>query len=132
MNVPRAITLSAFTAGSFQVPAASCGPAQRLDLARGNSPDAPFCTYCGAEVGLSQLQDDGSVACPLCDLPLHLERPQIDQEAALIWLPEMSQLAVNSVMRAIHMRLRALREDVQIGAPFKSADAGVRQLSAAL
>ena len=49
-------------------------------------------------------------ACPLCTLARHLERPRIDEEAALVWLPEMSQAAVNTTMREIHMQLRALGE----------------------
>jgi intracellular multiplication protein IcmJ len=41
---------------------------------------------------------------------LHLLRPRIDEEAALIWLPEMSQQALNVLMREIHMQLRTLGE----------------------
>lgn len=46
-------------------------------------------------------------SCPLCHLAQHLNRPCIEQEAALIWLPEMTQAALNSVARGIHMLLHA-------------------------
>jgi hypothetical protein len=46
----------------------------------------------------------------------HLERTHIDDEASLIWLPEMSQPALNSLMREIHCRLRALGESLLIDA----------------
>ena len=48
--------------------------------------------------------------CALCFLAEHLERPRIDEEASLIWLPEMSQVVINTLMREIHIRLRALGE----------------------
>jgi hypothetical protein len=63
---------------------------------------------------------DGVAGCVLCFLCCHLERPRIDEEAALIWLPEMSQPAINVTMREIHMQLRALGEDLY--------DAGRRHL----
>ncbi len=83
--------------------------------------DTP-CTFCGTRSGAWQLactpDDDVDVvragwtgaACPLCTLARHLERPRIDEEAARVWLPEMSQAAVNTTMREIHMQLRALGE----------------------
>ena len=55
---------------------------------------------------------DSAAACVLCYLCRHLERPRIDEEAALVWLPEMSQPAINVTMREIHMQLRALGEDL--------------------
>jgi hypothetical protein len=48
----------------------------------------------------------------LCYLCRHLERPRIDEEAALVWLPEMSQPALNVTMREIHLQLRTLGEDL--------------------
>jgi intracellular multiplication protein IcmJ len=48
--------------------------------------------------------------CALCFLVEHLERPRIDEEASLIWLPEMSQVVINALIREIHIRLRALGE----------------------
>jgi hypothetical protein len=48
----------------------------------------------------------------LCYLCHHLERPRIDEETVLVWLPEMSQPALNVTMREIHMQLRTLGEDL--------------------
>jgi len=36
---------------------------------------------------------DSAAACVLCYLCHHLERPRIDEETVLVWLPEMSQPA---------------------------------------
>ena len=44
-------------------------------------------------------------ACPLCHLCQHLDRPHIHEEAALIWLPEMSQAVLNNLVRGIHQVL---------------------------
>lgn len=84
------------------------------------------CAFCGVRSGtwqLPRLPDPESdappaspAACPLCALSEHLERPRIDDEAALIWLPEVSQQAVNALLREIHLRLRALGEDVAAAA----------------
>ncbi len=46
-------------------------------------------------------------ACPLCHLCQHLDRPGIHEEAALIWLPELSQPAVVALARAAHLVLHA-------------------------
>ncbi|MGI4796151.1 MAG: HNH endonuclease [Janthinobacterium lividum] len=43
--------------------------------------------------------------CPLCHLPQHLNRSTIDDEALLIWLPEMTQRAVITLVRAAHLGL---------------------------
>ena len=44
-------------------------------------------------------------ACPLCHLAQHPERPQIDTEATLIWMPEVSQGVLNCFVRGIHLTL---------------------------
>jgi hypothetical protein len=44
-------------------------------------------------------------ACVLCHLHQHLDRPQIEQEAALIWLPDMSPAAVVALARHCHLVL---------------------------
>lgn len=92
--------------------AASAGPADRP------------CAFCGVRSGAWQLSHrlaDGAdtsrstheaAACPLCALALHLERPCIDDEAILVWLPEMSQQALNTLLREIHMQLRSLGESL--------------------
>jgi len=46
-------------------------------------------------------------ACVLCYLVQHLERDTIDDEALLIWLPEMTQGALNALARGVHLRLGA-------------------------
>jgi hypothetical protein len=40
-----------------------------------------------------------------CYLVSHLERPRIDDEAVLIWLPELSQAALNRLVWRVHLRL---------------------------
>ncbi|WP_158803502.1 HNH endonuclease, partial [Acidisoma sp. L85] len=73
------------------------------------------CQFCGQPTGrwpepfhLNDDHDDASPAnlvtsCPLCHLPQHLNRPDIDDEAMLIWLPEMAQGALNVLARQIHL-----------------------------
>jgi hypothetical protein len=77
------------------------------------------CPFCGMPSGRWQnfvapasRSYDCVAGCELCFLCCHLERPRIDEEAALVWLPEMSQPALNVTMREIHMQLRALGEDL--------------------
>jgi hypothetical protein len=60
---------------------------------------------------------DWGAACVHCFLCRHLERPRIDEEAVLVWLPEMSQPALNVTIREIHMQLRALAEDLHDTGP---------------
>ncbi|MBU3888014.1 hypothetical protein [Methylosinus sp. KRF6] len=40
--------------------------------------------------------------CALCLLSQNLERPEIDREAVLIWLPEFTQGAVNALVHRVH------------------------------
>lgn len=73
------------------------------------------CQFCGQLTAGWQvpyhLNDDhtdntpGNVvaSCPLCHLPQHLNRPQIDSEAVLVWLPEMAQGAISVLARCIHL-----------------------------
>jgi intracellular multiplication protein IcmJ len=72
------------------------------------------CHYCGQATGCwrgsppSIAQSDKHVAsvhmsCPLCELPLNLNRADIDREAVLIWLPEMAQAVLNILVREIHI-----------------------------
>ena len=68
----------------------------------------------------------GRPACPLCILPLHLERPRIDEEAALVWLPEMSQAALNALMRELHLQLRASSQDLAADAAPRTGPAARR------
>lgn len=126
--MPRPITLSADPAVWFQASTPAAPRRARIDPAK--LPEALSCTFCGSNAGKPQRQADGAIACPLCELPLHLERPRIDEEAALIWLPEMTQLTVNALMREVHMGLRTFGEDVQAGASFKSKSSDLRAFHA--
>jgi hypothetical protein len=97
------------------------------------------CAFCGLPSGKCQMQSPGPrkrngdragdlPACPLCALPQHLERSRIDDEAALVWLPEMSQQAINAMMREIHIQIRALGEDLQADSIFKKHSPSHRSL----
>jgi len=79
----------------------------------------PSCQFCGFDAAGWQepFHRDGNhadaaagsivSACPLCHLCQHLDRPHIHEEAALIWLPEMSQAAVIALARGVHLVLHA-------------------------
>jgi len=76
-----------------------------------------FCPFCGvrlAEGREPSLCADGSeeFACVPCLLVRHLERETIAEEAVLIWLPDLSQAALNALVNGVHRRLAAG------GAPF--------------
>ena len=72
------------------------------------------CRFCGFDAGdrrepfhcngdhTDQSADNIVAACPLCHLSQHPDRPQIDAEAVLIWLPEISQAGLNCLVRGIH------------------------------
>jgi hypothetical protein len=103
------------------------------------APIAMRCAFCGMPSARCQMQSSahqrndeeraGALpACPLCALPQHLERPRIDEEAALVWLPEMSQQAINAMMREIHGQIRALGENLQADAIFKGRSPQLRSL----
>jgi intracellular multiplication protein IcmJ len=94
------------------------GPAGAISEVLNNSGKLR-CPFCGIRSGRWQnfvapaLRNlDCLASCPLCFLCRHLERPRIDEEAAVVWLPEMSQPALNVTMREIHLQLRALGEDL--------------------
>jgi intracellular multiplication protein IcmJ len=79
---------------------------------------AAVCRFCGEPTAGWQARfhldgdhahnDPGNLvtACPLCHLAQHLNRPEIDREAQLIWLPEMTQGALNLLVRHIHLACR--------------------------
>jgi intracellular multiplication protein IcmJ len=96
------------------------------------------CQFCGQSTQgwqerfhLNDNHDDTSpgnlvLSCPLCHLSQHLHRPTIDDEAVLIWLPEMAQGAVNVLARQIHLAcvregLTAAYSDLARMAPTMSA-----------
>lgn len=68
---------------------------------------AEGCLFCGAALGLHA---EPGRCCAICTLVRHLERPRIDAEAHLVWLPEMSQAALVCLVREMHCRLRAAGE----------------------
>ncbi len=53
-------------------------------------------------------------ACVLCGLPLGLDRPTIAREALLIVLPEMTQAALNVIVREAHLVLRGHGEPLSL------------------
>ena len=72
-----------------------------------HKPPAPStCAYCGLQTGLHS--DDGS--CAACHLVRHLDRPRIDDEVSLTWLPELSQATLICLVREVHTCLRAAGE----------------------
>lgn len=78
-------------------------------------PPATPCAYCGAPVGTAGalVADDAGAprpACPLCALPRCLGRPRIEEEVALVWLPEMSGAALSTLARAVAARIAAAGE----------------------
>ncbi len=97
------------------------------------------CAFCGVPSGAWQILCPGAAdaagndggrapACPLCALPQNLQRPHIDEEAGLVWLPEMSQQAVNALVREIHIRLRALGESLDAASVFRTRSDELRRL----
>jgi len=71
-----------------------------------------LCHFCGLMAGLHGMRISQSIACVLCGLAQSLHRATIDEEVRLIWLPEMSQPALNVLVRQIHIDLQVLGESV--------------------
>jgi intracellular multiplication protein IcmJ len=75
------------------------------------------CQFCGHEAagwqervigkgdGAGKLKEVWAEACAFCHLTQHLERADIDSEAIMIWLPELTQAALNRVAWQIYRRL---------------------------
>lgn len=59
------------------------------------------CSFCSTNT--ARWSDGG--ACVHCTLVLHLDRPHIDSEAVVGWVPEISQAALNRIMRELHCQL---------------------------
>lgn len=49
--------------------------------------------------------DNLVTACPLCHGLQHLGGPTVTEEQLLIWLPDVSQAALNAIVRRIHLTL---------------------------
>ena len=75
--------------------------------AGGAQSSCPFCGVRLAEGREPFLCPDGSAdfSCAPCHLVRHLERDTIAEEAVLIWLPEMTQAALNALAHGAHKRL---------------------------
>ena len=94
-----------------------------------NGAGSRSCQFCGLEAACWQERfhlngdhdDEGGAnvvsACVLCHLCQHLERWSIDQEAILIWLPELTQGAVIALARDAHRRLAAHEESLCLKRP---------------
>jgi intracellular multiplication protein IcmJ len=68
------------------------------------------CPFCGVRLAEGRepfLCADGSEesSCVPCSLVRHLERETIAEEAVLIWLPDLSQAALNALANGVHRRL---------------------------
>jgi len=101
------VKLKSLTIG-FDAPAAQhvAGEAGPQDIA------CRLCHFCGVMAGLHGMRIGRSSSCVLCGLAQSLNRTTIDDEVRLIWLPEMSQPALNVLVRQIHCDLQALGESV--------------------
>jgi hypothetical protein len=64
-----------------------------------------MCCYCGCNIGkgLDSLSGVEAPACVLCALVQTLVRPRIDEEACIVWVPELSQPAMNVMIRRLHL-----------------------------
>ena len=82
------------------------------DVVKGDAACCGFCAQPGATFPARVRGPEGESirGCALCFLAEHLDRPSIDEEASLIWLPEVSQVVINTLIRVIHIRLRTLGE----------------------
>jgi intracellular multiplication protein IcmJ len=68
------------------------------------------CPFCGVRLAEGQepfVCADGTrdLSCAPCHLVRHIERNTIAEESVLIWLPEMTQAALNKLANAAHRRL---------------------------
>lgn len=84
----------------------------RGGLERRSDQEHATCQQCGLQlhgwgvaVPLAEGDDDAADTCPLCAMPSSLDRPSIDQEAILIWLPEIPQRTLSPLVRAGHLVL---------------------------
>jgi intracellular multiplication protein IcmJ len=86
------------------------------------------CPFCGVRLAEGQepflcADESKDLSCAPCHLVRHLERNTIAEEAVLIWLPEMTQPALNKLASAAHRRL------ADAGALYRAANplAGLHQ-----
>lgn len=70
--------------------------------------DGAACSFCGCSIRhyaglMEKIARNAAPICCLCHLCQHLERPEIEREAIVIWLPEFTQGALNALVRKIHL-----------------------------
>jgi hypothetical protein len=97
-------------------PASWCSPPM-AGLMSADKVTLDCCGFCGGSCGIWAYSGTGESAhqtCALCTLAEHLERPRIDEEAMLIWAPEISQPAINKIMRQAHIAVTLLGENVDL------------------
>jgi len=85
----------------------------------------------GVKDGRAGKSKDGTAAaCAFCHLVRHIERPEIDREAVLIWSPELTQAALNRIAWRIFEILAAhgLAPDAEAGAAAGEAPARAASL----
>ncbi len=82
-------------------------PTESASIRKNGGAGEGSCRFCAAPAKprelFSFLDEDG--ACPFCHLVRHLDRPNIDGEAVLIWLPELTQAALIAIVHECHRRL---------------------------
>jgi hypothetical protein len=75
------------------------------------------CQFCGETIGkVPDAFASKEPCCVLCGLVQNLGCPRVDEEARLIWLPELSQPALNALARRIHIGLHSHGERLETGA----------------
>lgn len=86
------------------------------------------CGYCGQPGAMFGAVGNAPACCVLCHLVRHLERPRIDEEAILIWLPEMDQRILNVICREMHLALHAAHQPLDNEAPRRGDAADLAQI----
>jgi hypothetical protein len=82
-------------------------PTESASIRKNGGAGKGSCRFCAAPAKPQELFSflDGDGACPFCHLVRHLDRPNTDEEAVLIWLPELTQAAVIALVHECHRRL---------------------------
>jgi len=134
------------TAASWRLEATRpAGEQASLALAR----DGHACRFCGLASGpwaeifhrngdhADDSLDNLATACPACHACQHLGRDGSDQEHLVIWLPHLTQAALNHLMRGIHHVFWEHGEAAHMAGPssqdtfaLRSAYAAYRELAA--
>lgn len=120
--------------------------------ALGPAPEDARCAFCGTRCGpwgrsvpRDGVSADGGAhpggtdrganpprpACPLCALARTLSRARVEEEARLVWLPEVSQPALSALARRMGARVAAAGERHDAAAGFLGDGPGLRAVHAA-